>query len=58
MLGTTESVFAPNPEEKSKSDLQTVPMSILKEIAQQNAKKMPGNDVARNAGTYHLMKIF
>ena len=51
MLGTTESVFAPDPDEQKKTkQQQPVPMSILKQLAQENAIRMPGKDVARNAG--------
>ena len=51
MLGTTESVFAPDPDEQKKNKhQQPIPMSILKQLAQENAIRMPGKDVARNAG--------
>ena len=51
MLGTTESVFAPDPEEQKKSKMQQpIPMAIWKQLAQDNAIRMPGKDVARNAG--------
>ena len=52
MLGTTESVFAPDPDEQKKNkQQQPIPMSILKQLAQENAIRMPGKDVARNAGS-------
>ena len=51
MLGTTESVFAPDPDEHKKTkQQQPIPMSILKQLALENAIRMPGKDVARNAG--------
>lgn len=58
MLGTTESVFAPDPDEQKKNkQQQPIPMSILNQLAQKNAIRMPGKDVARNAGRFLLRRI-
>jgi len=50
MLGTTESVFAPNPDESKSKVNGPLPMFILKQLAQQNSHRLPGKDIERNAG--------
>ena len=53
MLGITESVFNPKPEDENDEDdkkARNIPMSILRLQASQKSQERPGCDVARNAG--------
>lgn len=54
MLGTTESMFAPRPEEElveeTSKQKNFMPMSVLKMIAQQKEKEIGCGDISRNAG--------
>ena len=49
MLGATESIFAPKPDQGKSDNKHLLPMSILKQQTEQK-RYMPEGNVARNAG--------